>query len=272
MNCRAVFLSGSAVLLSLVSAARGAVVSLIPTADAFVTGGSVATGSGLPGANYGAAGALQISPPGSVKGEIQSLLKFDLLSAKTTFDATFGVGAWSISSITLQLGTNFGTAGVQPNNAIFNIINGGTFKIDWLANDNWGEGTGTPASPFTPANPPVDGVTFNSLPLLLSGNDETLGTLTYVPVGNTNPPTIPAATYPLALSPGFLADVMAGQPVSLRGYADQPGVDYLFNTKTFGSNAPTLIVNAVPEPGTVVLLVGGAFFATRRRRRHACAA
>jgi len=29
-------------------------------------------------------------------------------------------------------------------NAIFNTIQGGLFGFDWLANDNWGEGTGNP--------------------------------------------------------------------------------------------------------------------------------
>lgn len=256
-------------LLLLAASASGAIVSLNTVADTFVTGGSSDSNAGSPTANYGGAGALEISAPGSPEGEIQSLLRFDLSSAKASFDLTFGAGNWVINGVTLQLGTNFGTQGVQPNNPIFNAINGGKFAIDWMANDNWGEGNGTPASPFIPSNPPVDGATFNSLSGLISGSDRTLGVFTYTPVGNTNPPTVPPATYSLALDPSFVADVSAGDLVSLRGYAADTSVSYLFNARSFGTtaNRPTLIISAVPEPGTATLLLcAGIPWLTRRRR------
>jgi hypothetical protein len=252
--------------LLLQSFAAAATVSLNPIADAFLTGGSADPGAGSPTNNYGAAGALQVSAAGSTKGGIQSLLKFDLASAKTSFDAIFGAGNWLVDSITLQLGTNFGTQGAQPNNPIFNSINAGLFKIDWLANDGWLEGTGTPALPTT------DGVTFSSLASLLSASDKTLGTFTHAPVGNTNPPTVPAATYSLSLDGTFLADIAAGNNVSFRTYAGDAGVSYLFNSRSFGTaaNRPTLIVSAsVPEPCTSALLTGAAALWLARRRRHA---
>jgi hypothetical protein len=253
-------------VVGLTASAHAAIVSIIPIADAFLTGGSADPGAGSPTGNYGGAGALQISAAGSTKGEIQSLLKYDLAAAKATFDSTFGAGNWLVSSVTLQLGTNFGTQGAQPNNAIFNTINVGLFKIDWLANDNWLEGTGTPAGPTT------DGVSFSSLALLISAADRTLGTFTYTPVGNTNPPTVQPATYALSLDASFLADVSAGNNVSLRAYAGDVGVSYLFNSRSFGTtaNRPTLIVNAdaVPEPGTSALLTGAVAVLLARRPRY----
>ncbi len=262
-------------LLVLTASAPAATLSLSPVADAFVTGGVTGEGAdpnaGQPNLNYGAAGALQISAAGEKEGEIQSLLQFNFASVKLTFDGQFGVGNWQVTGVTLQLGTNFGTQGTQPNNPIFNKINGGLFKIDWMENNNWGEGSGTPALPFSPANAPVDGVTFTSLGGLLSSSDRTLGTFTYTPVGNTNPPAIPAATYNLGLDPSFVGDMLSGGLVSLRGYAADTTVSYLFNSRSYPtqSNEPTLIIAAaaVPEPSiavsgaiAVVLLLG--------RRRH----
>jgi len=252
--------------------AQAAVVSIPSFADTFVTAGSATAGAGNPDANYGGAGAMQISGSSTTKGAMQALLKFDLLTAKNTFDGTFGVGKWAIDGITLQLGTNFGTQGIQPNNPIFNAVNTGSFKFDWLAFDSWGgEGSGNPGSPFIPSNPPTDGVTWNTIGLLLGATDENLGTFTYTPVGNTNPPNVPAANYPLGLTTGFVGDATAGNVVSLRGYAADLGVAYLFNAHSFGSNSPTLLVSAVatPEPTTAALLGLGVLALRTRRRRHA---
>lgn len=240
----------------------------VATADAFVTAGSADPNAGLPNGNYGGAGALMISPAGSAKGEIESLLKFNLASTKTTFDTAFGAGNWVITGVKLQLGTNTGIAGTQPINAIFNTIQGGLFGFDWLANDNWGEGTGNPMNPFFPSNPPVDGVTFNSLSSLLSAADRSLGINTYTPPGTNTGPAVP---YTLALDSSFVSDIMAGGDVSLRGYAADSTVGFLFNARSLASNKPTLVVSAqaVPEPGTGALLVSTAVLGCTRRRRHA---
>lgn len=249
-------------------------VSVPTAADTFVT-------SAQPTDNYGAAGALQISAPGSSAGELQTLLRFDFTSAVTTFNSQFGAGNWSIDNITLQLGTNFGTQGQQPNNSIFNKINAGSFKIDLLTDNNWAEGSGTPAIPFVPSNPPVDGPTFASLSSLESPSDTTLvnantlgNTFSYTPVGNTNPPTIPAATYNIGLTSNLVSDISSGGLASFRMYAGDTGVSYLFNSKEFGTaaNRPELIVDAVPEPGTTSLLLGGMAWGLLRRRCRAQAA
>lgn len=275
MKCPRLHSLLAAVFFSATAARTGLAVTLSinPSADAFMTGGSADVNAGSPSLNYGGAGALMVSAPGSQKGEIQSLLKFNLAPVKTTLDGMFGTGNWLVDTITLQLGTNFGTQGAQPNNPIFNQINGGLFSIEWLANDNWGEGSGTPGSPFTPLNPPVDGVTFATLAGLASGTDRALGTFLYTPVGNTNPPTIPPATYSLGLDASFLADLSAGNDVSLRAFAADAGVNYLFNSRSFGtaSSRPTLVVSAsaAPEPATSALLAGAALPGLCGRRRHA---
>ncbi len=243
-------------VLALTATASAGLIAINPIADAHVTSGSGNPSAGFPTANYGADGALMVSAPGSAKGGMQTLFKFDFAPVKASFDTTFGAGNWIVTSATLNLGTNVGTQGAQPPNAFFNSINGGLFKVDWLANDNWAEGTGRSSIPVFPSNPPVNGVTFNSLPSLLSASDKTLGTYTYAPVGNTNLPAIPRASYAMGLDPSFLADMSAGNTVSLRLYAGDANVTYLFNSRSFvlPDNLPTLEVNAfaspVPEPGS----------------------
>src|SRR5262249_9801724 len=85
--------------------------SLNPSADAFVTTGP--TGN-LLNSNYGGAGPLSVAAPGLSQGEFQSLLQFNLSAAKTSFDSQFGVGQWTIQSVTLQF------TAAPPNNSIFN--------------------------------------------------------------------------------------------------------------------------------------------------------
>ena len=254
------------------STASAVTFSTESVADTFVTAGSVASGAGNPNGNYGGAGAIQISGSATSKGAMDAFLRFDLTSVRNSFDGLYGAGGWTINGVTLQLGTNFGDQGEQPNNPIFNAINTGLFKIDWLTNDTWGgEGQGNPGSPFLPSNPPSDGVTWNSRTLLQGGSDENLGTFTYSPAGDTNPPTIQPATYALGLTSGFVSDVSAGNFVSFRGYAGDTTVGYLFNARSFASNHPTLIVSAVavPEPATGLLIAGSVLMLSSRRRRHA---
>src|SRR5262245_49495741 len=126
--------------------AQAATSSLNPTGDAFVTTGP---SSSLGANNYGAAGVLAISAPGLSQGEFQSVLQFNLAGVKNSFDSQFGVGLWSIQSVTLQL------TATTPNNPIFNPQAAGQFSISWMQNDGWNEGTGTPAAPTT------TGITFS---------------------------------------------------------------------------------------------------------------
>ena len=259
----------AAVILTGTALSSGAATwTAISTADAFLATGSPfnPVGADLTAVNFGGAGTLAVSPADSTKGAFESLLKFTLWGtggAAAHFAAQYGAGNWHITGVSLTLASNFAVSGTQPNNAIFNTISGGAFGISWISDDSWIEGSGTPSS-NTPA---ADGsVTYNSLSTLLSSSDEEVGTYNYAPPGNNVP-----LTWNLDLTSGFLADTMSSDQLSFLFYAT-PGssVGYLFNSKSFASNRPFITITAVPEPGTISLLLGGiaALGLTLRRLRR----
>ncbi|HTI72042.1 MAG TPA: hypothetical protein VMF06_18855 [Candidatus Limnocylindria bacterium] len=215
------------------------------TADAFLAAGSAGNpaGSDLTSLNFGGAGTLAIASASSTKGEFDSLIKFNLAGAVSQFDTTYGAGQWEITGLTLQLASNFGVQGSQPNNNIFNKINAGSFGIQWLSYDGWTEGSGGgTGSPGFPGN---SAVSLDSKPTLFSGAHHSLGTFTYTPPGNNI-----YASYALALNSGLLADAAGGGDVSLYFFAADDDVSYLFNARSFASNHPelTISVTSVPEP------------------------
>lgn len=234
------------------------------TADAFLAAGSAGNpvGSDLTSLNFGGAGTLAISPATSTKGEFDSIIKFNTAAAISQFDSTYGAGNWHITGATLSLSSNFGVQGSQPNNNIFNTINGGSFGIDWLANDSWVEGTG--GGMGSTGYPNNSSVSFNSISSLFSSGSESLGTYTYAPPGNNI-----YVNYNLSLSTQFTSDTAAGGDVSLYFYAADNQVGYLFNSKSFASGHPelTLTAEAIPEPSICALmtLVLGGFGIWRRR-------
>jgi hypothetical protein len=228
---------GLALLLAL--PVHAATFTLNPVADAFVTPGP---SGNLSGNNYGGAGALSVAAPASPKGEFQSVLQFDLSGAAAAFNTQFGAGQWTLQSISLTL------TATSPNNSIFNATSAGQFSVSWMQNNSWIEGSGTPASPTT------TGITYSSLPSFISAGDEALGTFTF------NGATNGTATYNLNLTPGFSADAEAGDLVSLRLFAADSAVSYLFDSRNFGtaSARPILSIVAVPEPGALFPLSAGA--------------
>lgn len=247
--------------------------------DAFVVSGLNSNAN--PDWCYGGAGALVVAGANTSNGEYQAVLKFDLQAIKSGFDSTYGVGNWSIESISLILKSNVPFQGQQPNNPIFPRINAGGFAVDWMVNDNWSEGpsTANPNTPYMPVDAPLDGVTFHSLPSLLSASDETIGafhwdapsgTVISYPVSMEGSGGQVSTTWSLALQPGFLADVESGGLVSLRFYATDASTAYLFNSKTKGPDYwPILEVLAVPEPSTVVLTAAGiGLLALLKRRKR----
>jgi hypothetical protein len=178
-----------------------------------------------------------------------------LSAAKTSFDGTFGAGSWSVQSLALQL-----TAGV-PNNALFNASAAGQIAVNWMQNDTWVEGSGTPNAPGN------DGITYNTLASFLSPGDQPLGSFAF------SGATSGATNYTLALAPGLVGDVSGGLLASLRLFAGDTTVSGLFNSRSFTTVAtrPQLTVTAVavPEPSSwllALLAACGGLLARRRRR------
>lgn len=210
-----------------------------PIADAFVTPG--ADGS-LSSSNFGAAGALAIAAADLPEGEFQTVMKFDLSGELSSLNAQFGAGQWSVQSITLQL------MAAPHSNPIFNNVAAGMFGVSLMENNSWVEGTGSGNAPTS------DGITFSTLEgtYINNATDQALGTFSFS--GNTSG----LNSYSLNLSSGLVADVLGGDDVSLRLFAADNDVSYLFDSRTGGSGAsfhPTLTVDVatIPEPGTVTL-------------------
>jgi hypothetical protein len=240
-------LSIIAIFVAPVRALLAADVTVNPSADTFLS-------SAESPSNYGGAGQLAISDAGRPQGEFQSLVRFDLAAARSSFDSTFGPGQWKLQSATLRLTTS------NPNNALFNANLAGPFAVSWMQNDSWAEGTGAPISPTS------DGVTFATLPNFTSAQDQPLGTFNF-PGGNSG-----ANTFALNLSSGLTDDVQAGGLLSMRLFADGGmTVSYNFSSRNFGTvaNRPVLTVSAVavPEPGTLGVIAAIVALCVARPRR-----
>lgn len=226
-----------------------------PIADAFVATGS---NGNFSGDNFGAAGALAIAAPGLPEGEFQTVMKFDLSGASSAFNSMFGAGQWTVQSMTLQLTSS------PHNNAIFNTISPGRFNISLMQNNSWIEGTGTGGTPTT------DGISFNSLQstYINKATDQALGTFSFG--GGSSG----VNSYALGLASGIVGDLMNGNDASLRLYAADDMVSYLFSSRMAGSIlSPALVVDvsAVPEPrGVTITAIAGiavllAYYARRIR-------
>jgi MYXO-CTERM domain-containing protein len=230
------------------------VFSLTPTADALLSAAN-------PTLNYGGAGALAISAAGLPKGEFDSLLQFNFAAAKSSFDAFYGAGLWTIQSITLTL------TATPPGNALFNgnlagpggsnINFAGQFSLEWIQNDAWTEGTGIPQTPTT------NGVTYNDLTTVLSGVEETVGTFAF------SGATTGSTAYNLALTPSFTADATAGNVVSFFAAPADTAVSALVNARSVMATAsrPTLTIIAVPEPASAAFALSGLLMLAGVRRR-----
>jgi hypothetical protein len=262
----AVMILGAAFALPFIANADTSFTINNTTADAFLASGSPnnPVGANLTSLNFGSTGTLAIAPASSTKGEFDSVIQFNSTAAVTQFNSTYGAGNWQITGLKLLLASNFGTQGSQPGNNIFNTINAGSFGIDWISDNSWMEGNG--GGMGTPGYPGNNMVSFNSIPTLLSGTTDSLGTFLYTPPGNSS-----YLTYSLPLNADLVNDAAGGGAISLYFYAADNQVSYLFNSKEFASNHPelTLIATPTPEPGTLSLLAAslGGLLAARWRKQ-----
>jgi hypothetical protein len=220
-------------------AVQAASFTINPSADAFVTTGP--TGN-LSGENYGGAGALSVAASGLANGEFQSVMQFSTSAAFNSFNTQFGVGQWTIQSVTLQL------TATPNNNAIFNTTAAGQFNVTIMLNNSWTEGTGTPAMPTT------DGITYNTLrSTYIGSSDQAAGTFSF------NGASSGSAPYSLTLGSALLGDIYNGNNVSTLLSAADSGVSMLVNSRSGGSSSshPELIINVIPEPGSLTLVLLG---------------
>lgn len=219
------------------------------SADAFVATGP--TGN-LAGDNFGAAGALAIAAGDLPQGEFQSVIQFNLSTVASAFNAEFGVGQWTVESAALQLTSS------PHNNSIFNAVAAGQFNVSLMQNNSWQEGTGTGGTPTT------DGISYNSLTETYENPsvDQPLGAF-HFPGGTSG-----VNTYTLDLTPGLNGDIQGGDALSLRLYAGDNNVSYLFSSRNAPPNGPELIVTAIPEPTSLALgLTGLVLFSFRQAVR-----
>jgi hypothetical protein len=242
-------------LVGAIGASAQVSVTNTPVSDAFVR-------SLQPTQNYGAAGALSVSgsiatnpTSGLQEGLLDSFLQFNVSNVVSNFNSAFGAGQWAISNVTLTLTAQ------SANNADFNL-GAGQFQVNWIGNNSWLEGTGTPASPTT------NGITYAQEPSILNSNvDESLGTFSY------NGATSGQVKLTFGLPSGFISEISTGNLVSFYMTAT-PGstVGFTFYSRNFttSSDWPALDITAVaiPEPSTMALLgLSCMVLAARGRRR-----
>jgi hypothetical protein len=219
------------------------------SADSFV---AVGPSGNLANNNYGAGNALALAAGGLTNGEFQSVIRFDLSGALAAFNAQYGPGKWSVQSVSLQL-TSSGHS-----NPIYNDIVPGQFGISLMQNNGWLEGTGNAS------NPANNGISFNSLQNVFINNsaDQALGIFNF-PGGSSG-----ANNYSLNPASGLLADILNGSNLSLRLFAADNQVSYLFNARTATpvSSGPQLIITAVPEPQVITLAISALVLTIARKR------
>lgn len=212
-----------------------ATLSVLPDADSFVR-------SFAPASNYGAGGALAVSGTAAVNGFgvqnglFDSLMRFQMSNVVASLDDALVGHDWVLTGARLVV-----TEMAAPDNAIFNR-GVGAFEVRWQAADNWLEGTGTPKAPTT------DGLTWDDLGSLVNSNlDISLGVFTNAGVNGQS-------AFALELPERFVADVRAGDEVTLHLTAASAEVGFTFNSRDFGNtNAqPRLEVTAVQNPKPMI--------------------
>ncbi len=213
----------------LIGHAQPAETSIYPSADAFVR-------QMAPESNYGGAGALSVSGSAALngmsvsQGPSDSFMRFPMSDFATAMDTQYGTGAWSVVSVSLTTTEN-GT----PNNPVFNR-GVGTFEIQWIAANNWIEGTGSPMLPTD------NGVVYNDEPSLLNpAVDVSVGVF-------TNSGMNEELSFALTLAAPMVSNIVHGADVDLFLTAVSTNVGFTFNSRNYIlSNAwPTLDITVEP--------------------------
>ena len=195
---------------------------------------------------------MEIAAPTSSQPSIEeTLMSFNTASIVSQLDYQYGYNQWKITSVSVTLNSNYPSAGTQPNNGSFDVINSGLFSLSSLSNNSW--------------NPSA--VTYNNISNYLPGSgnsnkSESLGTFYYAADGTST------LTWTLAQASAFMSSVAEGSEVTILGTPGDTSVGYLFNTTTKG-DPPVLNITVVPTPIPSALLLFGSGLAGlgfKRRR------
>lgn len=217
--------------------AQTASVLITPSADTFLL-------MQTPSLNYGDAGALNVSGTAATNmnddttGLCSSLIRFPTARVAAAFDATFGSNGWTLTSAALQLNEN-----AAPDNAIFGR-GVGAFEIDWIASDDWIEGTGIPRQPTT------DGAAWQDLDSILQAGSMSLGQFTNTGVSGP-------IMFNLAMATSLISNIMKGSDVNFYLFAKSDSVGFTFNSLNFGNtnNQPTLVLTAAARKVSPILAI-----------------
>jgi hypothetical protein len=240
----------------LLAAALPLTLSATPTTISQVVQANTYVSSGQPTSNFGAMGAMEIAVPTTAQNRTEeSLIRFNTAAIESGFNTDYGVGNWTITSITLTLYSNFATAGQQPGNSSFNQIAAGEFELDWLSNDSWSS----------------TAITWNTLPSVLPGTGnnalDSLGDFNWPATGSSS------AIWTLDLDPNLVNNITSGGLATIFGQPTSGStVGYLFNT--LNNNPAYLNVTAdltsdVPEPSATAMIGSGlaGLMAVRRWKK-----
>ena len=201
-------------------------------ADTFVS-------SGLPDANFGTLGAMEIASPTTAQPRTEmTLLGFDTSAMQASFNTQYGAGNWTVTGVTLRLFSNVALAGQQPGNGIFNRIAAGGFEFDLLGNNNWNESS----------------ITWNTLPAILPGGNNA-NTLTPLGSFNWDATGATSSSWTLTAAQPLVDEINAGSEVTVLGQPTTGStVGYLFNTLTLNPGFLDVTVEPAPEPSTLALV------------------
>jgi hypothetical protein len=239
------FLSLAALLsCGFVSSARGSTITVSATEEAMVQSGQPNLVWDPKGAIEFSANGLNTAAPGNTE---YGLMEFNSASIVSQLNSTYPAG-WTITGVSVSLAANFATAGVYPNNSVFNEIEPGNFTLSWLSNNGW-------------VSSQSGGATWNNLPNYVPGasnsnnKEEAEGTF-YWPADGVHGVDGSPISYALTPTSDLLNAIGSGGYVSIIGTPADSEVGCLSNTPTQG-NAAQLVVTAVavPEPGSAVLIL-----------------
>jgi hypothetical protein len=174
---------------------------------------------------------------------MESLFSFNTSSYVTQFNKEYGAGKLTVTSVSVELSTNWTGQGVQPNNDDFNKLASGNFTFDVLG-----------------GNPNLKTVTWNSLQTYLPTTTATsVGTFYWdatQSLGNLGNPSYVQDIYKLGINSSLISGILSGE-FTLFGIAADNQVGYVFNTNNRIPPEITITANAVPIPGALLLFGPG---------------